>query len=98
MYGNTHNDLAQTQNTQRFFDDTITNTRTVTTAVSNGWTHNLSSSGGWKPDTLTNMTIRLSYANANNGTDAPSQIMTDNNKLGQVNTANGLLVTRLRSR
>jgi hypothetical protein len=97
MYGNTHNDLAQTQNTQRFFDDTITNTRTITTAVSNGWTHNLSSSGGWKPDTLTNMTMRISYANANNGTDAPSQIMTDNNKLGQVNTANGLLVTRLRS-
>lgn len=93
MYGTTRNDLEQTQNVQRFFEDTIVNARTQLTSISHARTHNLASSGGWKPDSLTNITLRLSYAHADNRSDAPSAVITDNNKTGPVNNGNGVLLT-----
>ncbi|SJZ35983.1 outer membrane beta-barrel protein [Sediminibacterium ginsengisoli] len=93
MFGNTHNDLEQTINTQRFFEDTVVTARTLTTKTSGGRTHNLASSGGWKPDSLTNMTIRLSYAHADQWSEAPSVITTTNNKIGAVNNGTGVLTT-----
>lgn len=97
MYGNTRNDLEQVQNTQRFFEDTVVNARTTTNALATGRTHNLATSGGWKPDSLTNMNLRLSYAHADTRSDAPSFIYTENNKIGAVNNGNGMLLTRGRS-
>ncbi|MBV9987339.1 MAG: outer membrane beta-barrel protein [Chitinophagaceae bacterium] len=91
MYGTTRNDLEQTQNVQRFFEDTIVNTRTVTTALATSRTHNFASSGGWKPDSLTNMTMRLAYAHSGSGSDAPSFIYTNNNKAGEVNNGSNVL-------
>jgi hypothetical protein len=97
MYGTTRNDLEQTQNVQRFFEDTIVNARTQLTSISHARTHNLGSSGGWKPDSLTNITLRLSYAHADNRSDAPSTVITDNSKTGPVNNGNGVLLTNGRS-
>ncbi len=94
MYGTTHNDLEQVQNTQRYFGDTIVNTRTNTTATSNGTTHNVSVSGGWKPDTLNNTTLRVAYAYSDNNSHAPSFLSTDNSKLGTLNTGTGTLLTK----
>ena len=93
MYGTSHNDLVQTQNTQRYFGDTIVNTRTNINATTDGRTHNLSMSGGWKPDTLTNITLRVAYAFAGNNSDAPSALTTDNSKLGTLNNGAGVLYT-----
>lgn len=93
MFGTTRNDIDQTQNVQRFFEDTVVNTRTHTTALANGRTHNFASSGAWKPDSLTNMTIRLAYAHADVRSNAPAIIYTANNKVGAVNAGNNLLLT-----
>lgn len=97
MYGATQNILEQTQNIQRFYGDTVVNARTVINGLSHAWTHNVGTSGGWKPDTLTNITMRLSYAHADNNANSPSIILTENNKLGAVNNGNGVLSSDGRS-
>jgi hypothetical protein len=97
MHGTTHNIAEQTQNTQRFFGDTIINTLTVIKPVSNGITHNVGTGGSWKPDTLTNINFRFSYLYSRTDAVAPSSIFTGNNKIGELNSGDGKLFTNGRS-
>ena len=93
MYGTTHNDLIQEQNTQRYFGDTAVNTRTNTISATDGRTHNASVSAGWQPDTVTNMKLRVAYAFAGTNSDALSSLNTNNSKLGVLNNGSGNLYT-----
>ncbi|MES2374591.1 MAG: outer membrane beta-barrel protein [Bacteroidota bacterium] len=93
MYGRTNNIAEQTENRQRYFGDTIVNTYTVTKPISNGTSHNAGAGGSWKPDTLTNINFTFRYAYAGNVAEAPSSIITNNNKTGPLNQGSGTLFT-----
>lgn len=94
MYGTTKNELVQTQNTQRFSGNGNVNTRMLTTSLANGHTHNFASSGGWKPDSLTNMTFRIAYAYAGTWSAANTLVNTENSLIGPLNNGAGLLTTQ----
>jgi hypothetical protein len=91
LFGKTNNIVDQTQNTERYFEDTTVYTYTTTKPVSDGFTHNFGAGGSLRTDSLTIINARFSYSNAGIGSESPSSILTENNKVGLLNQGTGTL-------
>lgn len=89
FFGNTHNDVEQTNNVQQFIKDTTVNTRTITVNDRNAFTHNVGAGMNIKPDTLTDITARASYSYATNADDIAANLSVVNNKTGPLSTGLG---------
>jgi hypothetical protein len=89
FFGNTHNDVEQTNNVQQFIKDTTVNTRTVTVNDRNAFTHNVGAGMSIKPDTLTDITARANYSYATNADDIAANLAVVNNKTGPLSSGIG---------
>ena len=89
FFGNTHNDVEQTNNVQQFIKDTTVNTRTVTVNDRNAFTHNVGAGMSIKPDTLTDIMARANYSYATNADDIAANLGVVNNKTGPLSTGIG---------
>lgn len=91
FYGRSRNDVEQVTNTLRFLGDTTINTRMNQESVGIGNSHTASLGGNWRPDTLTNMGFKFNYTHSDNDLNAPTTLGIDNNKLGPLSNAAGIL-------
>lgn len=89
FFGNTKNNVLQTNNTQQFINDTSVNTLTNTNTDRNIFTHNIGAGANLKPDTLTDINFRLGYVYSSTDEDVNARIKVDNSKTGKVSTGLG---------
>lgn len=89
FFGNTKNYVDQINNTQQFINDTSVNTLTHTLTNKNVFTHNFSTGANLKPDTLTDINFRSSYAYSSTDEDLLAKIKVTNSKTGEVSNGSG---------
>jgi hypothetical protein len=95
FFGNTHNDVEQTNNVQQSIKDTIVNTRTVTLNDRNAFTHNAGAGMNLKPDTLTDITARANYSYSTNADDINANVDVINSKTGRLSTGVGTQLNKI---
>jgi hypothetical protein len=89
FYGNNKNNVIRTNNTLQFLNDTTINTLTNTISQRNTSRHNLGAGYRMKPDSLTDMNIRASFAYQGNLANSLSDILVHNNFDGNVSKGDG---------
>jgi hypothetical protein len=89
FFGNTKNNVLQTNNTQQFINDTTVNTLTNTNSGRLAFTHNVGAGANLKPDSLTDISFRSNYAYSSTDENVQAKIKVDNSKTGQVSTGLG---------
>lgn len=89
FFGNTNNQVQQLTNVQQFINDTTVNSLTNTDNNRLATTHNAGLGANLKPDTLTDLTVRSTYAYSTAADDIAARINVANSKLGQVSTGIG---------
>lgn len=87
--GDTKNNVQQLTNVQQFFNDTAVTTLTNTDNNRLAQTHNVGAGANLKPDTLTDITFRASYAYSSSADNIAARINVTNNKLGGVSSGTG---------
>lgn len=95
FFGNTRNDVEQTNNVQQFFNDTVVNARTITVNDRNATTHNAGAGMNLKPDTLTDITARANYTYSTNADDINANVNVINNKTGQLTNGIGTQLNKI---
>jgi hypothetical protein len=89
FYGKTNNLVDIVNNSQQFLGDTILNTLTHTLNNRVATSHNLSAGANLKPDTLTDINFRTSYAYTTNSDNINALVNAQNNKTGNLSSGNG---------
>jgi len=90
FYGNTRSYVEQLNHTQQFIRDTVENRTTDTRNNRDGITHNVAMGANLKPDTLTDINFRSSYAYTQVAERINAAIDVVNNKVGDVSEGTGL--------
>lgn len=90
FYGNTKNDLDQTNNTQQFFGDTIVNNRTISENDRIINNHTVSAGATLKPDSLTDLNLRASYTYSTTDENIDADLQLNNNKTGVISKGEGI--------
>lgn len=92
--GNTYNRVEELNNTDQFISDTTITTRTATETIRNNNTHNLGAGANLKPDSLTDINLRLTYSYTASSDDIRASIGVRNNKVGPVSSGSGNLFNK----
>lgn len=96
FYGSLRNDIAELENRQQFFGDTILTSRTNKSEVAYSKTHRLGFGLRWKIDTTSRMEFRPVLTVANNTSDRLSDISTNSSVDGLLNTSSNLQTSKAR--
>ena len=89
FFGNTKNRVEQVNNTQQFIKDTVINNRTTTFNNRIVFNHNFSTGAKLKPDSLTDIDFKASYAYSTTDENIDAAVGVQNNKLGAVSSGTG---------
>ena len=89
FFGNTKNNVDQTNNTQQFFQDTSVNNRTILTNDRTVFNHTVSAGANLKPDSLTDINFRAGYTYSSTDENIDANVNVINNKLGEVSSGKG---------
>ena len=84
FYGNTDNDIRQFNNVRQYLEDTVENRITRSANDRTVQTHNVATGANLKPDSLTDINLRLAYSYSTTGENIASNINVENSKTGQV--------------
>ncbi|MBB1284484.1 TonB-dependent receptor [Flavisolibacter sp. BT320] len=90
FFGNSVNNVIQTNNVQQFFNDTTVNILTRTNNNREAQTHNVGAGANLKPDSLTDINFRASYAYSSSADHINALVNVVNNKTGQLSEGEGV--------
>jgi hypothetical protein len=90
FFGNSVNNVIQTNNVQQFFNDTTVNSLTRTNNNREAQTHNVGAGANLKPDSLTDINFRASYAYSSSADHINALVNVVNNKTGQLSEGEGV--------
>lgn len=90
FFGNSDNNVIQTNNVQQFFNDTTVNSLTRTNNNREAQTHNVGAGANLKPDSLTDIGFRAGYAYSSNADHINALVNVVNNKTGQLSEGEGV--------
>ncbi|MDQ3277039.1 MAG: outer membrane beta-barrel protein [Bacteroidota bacterium] len=90
FFGNTVNNVIQTNNVQQFINDTTVNSLTRINNNREALTHNVGAGANLKPDSLTDVNVRASYAYSSSADHINALVNVFNNKTGQLSEGAGV--------
>ncbi|HEV7330317.1 MAG TPA: outer membrane beta-barrel protein [Flavisolibacter sp.] len=90
FFGNTANNIIQTNNVQQFINDTTVNSLTRTNNDREAYTHNVGAGANLKPDSLTDINFRAGYAYSTSADHINALVNVANNKTGQLSQGEGV--------
>lgn len=90
FFGNSDNNVIQTNNVQQFFNDTTVNSLTQTNNNREAQTHNVGAGANLKPDSLTDIGFRAGYAYSSSADFINALVNVVNNKTGQLSEGEGI--------
>lgn len=90
FFGNSDNNVIQTNNVQQFFNDTTVNSLTRTNNNREAQTHNVGAGANLKPDSLTDIAFRAGYAYSSSADHINALVNVVNNKTGQLSQGEGV--------
>lgn len=94
FYGQNLTNLIETENKQQFIADTLINTRTINNNNKSNYSNTINIGYKTKPDTLTDIDIKVGYSNSLTNEQIASTINNNNNKIGRLSIGSGNLLSK----